>query len=223
MTKKKAAAKAVPAPKPRKKPAGKPTQAKRKANPMSNGKGVTRTKDGLQPNQVQVLCALLQGKSQVEAAAAGGVSESGVKYMLSIAAFKKAYEDALDNIRTVARLDAEKLLEGLRDFLAVSVRDFHRPDGSVRPMSEWSEAMGRAVASFDTEEIWAGTRDQRVVIGAVTRVRLWPRMEATDKAAKIIGAYKPTKVEHSGRVDGMAELLQSIDGSDVGTGPAGKG
>ncbi len=216
MTKKKA-------PEDHKKPGRKGTRqtnAKRAAVPMTK-KGVIKGPDGLNPSQVQVLCALLAGRTQQQAAEAAGVTQSGVSYMLSLPAFQEALAKARADIAHQAQIDAQWLISELVPIARADIRQFFDNDGSFLDMATWTEDMGKSVASIEVNELFDGVGKEREQIGVTKKLRFWPKTDAVDKLAKLLGAYKPTKVEHFGRVDGVADVLALIDGSDVGPGPAG--
>ncbi len=172
-----------------------PKARKATKNKQPRGKNVAEA--GLKPNQVLVLCALLQGKEREEAAQAGGVTVAGVKHMLGIPAFKAAYEKGLSQVQKKARIDADGLIAALIPAATCDIRTFFTGD-NLKPISEWTEDMGRAVSSIEFEAIWEGQGKDRKVVGELAKIKLWPKTEAVDKLAKLLGAY--TAKKHDVRV-----------------------
>jgi phage terminase small subunit len=151
---------------------------------------------GLNPSQVQVLCSLIQGKTHAQAAQAGACSVDGVKYMLGIPEFRAALEKAMVGLQQRARIDADGLIEALIPAATVDIRQFFTADDQFIPMANWTPEMGRAVSSIEWDEIWGGEGEDRKVIGRMAKIKFWPKVEAVDKLAKLLGAYQAKKHTH---------------------------
>lgn len=89
--------------------------------------------------------------------------------------------------------------------------------GNLLPIKEWPEDIARAVSSIESFEEYQGRGEDREAIGMVRKVKFHGKLDAIDKLAKIKGFYRPEKIEHTHRVQGLADVLSEIDGA--GTGP----
>lgn len=174
------------------------TKAKRRAGTTAKGRMVAA--NGLNPSQVRVLGSLLRGESRAQAAEAGGCSLQGVQYMLGIPAFKAAFEHALALLQAHSQLDAQAVIHELLPALRTDIREFYDADGVFKPMDQWTEAMGKSVAGIEFEEIWEGQGKDRRPVGTLTKLKFWPKTEAADKIARILGLFAPEKKQVSGFV-----------------------
>jgi hypothetical protein len=203
--------------------------AKKVAAKKKPARGKNIAEAGLKPNQVLVLCALLQGKTREEAGACGGVTVEGVKHMLGIPAFKRAYEAALAQVVQKAGIDAQGLIEALIPAATVDMRAFFRADGTLLPVAEWTPEMGRSVASVEVDELFDGVGEERTWVGYTRKLKFWPKVEAVDKLAKLLGAYQAKKHEHrvgfvvvpakAPSPDGELQARPAITGQFVRQGP----
>lgn len=64
------------------------------------------------------------------------------------------------------------------------VRGLYDEKGVIKPMSEWSDDLARAVASIESEELFEGSGDSKTWIGYVKKVKLWSKNQAVEMLAK---------------------------------------
>lgn len=100
-------------------------------------------------------------------------------------------------------------LETHKKLGSVDVRAFYDAAGAVRPMAEWTEDMGHAVASLDTSEI----NVDGAKVGETRKIKFWDKQKALESLAKLSGAYTE-KVEHSGSLSLEQLVLESYKGQE---------
>lgn len=85
--------------------------------------------------------------------------------------------------------DAELLREAKR--LALSdIRGLFNPDGSVKPPSEWPDAVAAAVASIEVFEEFEGSGDLRTLIGHTKKLKFWDKNSALERLFKHRGLFE---------------------------------
>jgi phage terminase small subunit len=89
-----------------------------------------------------------------------------------------------------AELTVERMLREVMDVAFVDPRKFYRDNGTLVPPSEWDDAMAAAVSSFQVTELWSGKGDDRHLAGHTTKVKFWPKLEASDKLMKHLGLFE---------------------------------
>jgi phage terminase small subunit len=103
-----------------------------------------------------------------------------------------------------ADLTAVAVLDQLRALSMVDMRAFFDASGSMKPPSEWTEDMGRAVMSFDVVKRNVTSGDGKV--DDVFRVRLADKVRSLEMLAKHFGLLID-RVDHSGAVVFVHEQL----------------
>jgi phage terminase small subunit len=93
-------------------------------------------------------------------------------------------------------------------------------DDNLLPIREWPEDMRRALSGIEILEEYQGQGKNREYIGRTKKVKFWDKGMSLERVAKIKGYLKPEQHEVTHRIAGLAGLLQEIDGSDCGPGPA---
>lgn len=164
--------------------------------------------------------ALVRGLDQKEAAAEAGIGYEYARKLSRQPKIQEMLKKAREELRAVANIGAKELIDALLPTINIDIRKLYNNDGTVKPISEWPEDLGKAVASFQVDELTVG----EVKIGVIKNIRFWSKTDATDKVAKMLGAYKDQNVNHTvtATVAGMSDVLKEIaaEGADVGPGPA---
>ena len=87
-----------------------------------------------------------------------------------------------DSARKLAEstgLNSERILQEVARIAYADPRRFYRPNGTVKPMIEWDDDMGAAVAAIEV--------DQK---GQTTRLKFWDKNAALAKAMKHLGLFE---------------------------------
>ena len=115
-----------------------------------------------------------------------------------------------------ADLTAVAVLDQLRALSMVDMRTFFDAAGAMKPPSEWTEDMGRAVMSFDVVKRNVTSGDGKV--DDVFRVRLADKVRSLEMLAKHFGLLVD-RVDHSGAVVFVHEQLDTpvtIESAPIG-------
>ena len=115
-----------------------------------------------------------------------------------------------------ADLTAVAVLDQLRALSMVDMRTFFDASGAMKPPSEWTEDMGRAVMSFDVVKRNVTSGDGKV--DDVFRVRLADKVRSLEMLAKHFGLLVD-RVDHSGAVVFVHEQLDTpvtIESAPIG-------
>lgn len=73
---------------------------------------------------------------------------------------------------------------------------FHDPgqlfddDGNLIPIKDLPEDARRAISSLDVDELWDGRGEDRRQVGSTKKVRLWDKVSALEKLARIAGMFE---------------------------------
>lgn len=130
----------------------------------------------------------------------------------------------LRRISDKLEVTTERILLEMARVAFSNPRDFFNEDGSLKRLEELSEDASAVLSSIDNEELFDGVGAERTSIGSVRKIRMWDKVAALDKLAKISGMYPERNINVKGtltaRVIGLRELLDEIDGADTGIGPA---
>jgi len=85
---------------------------------------------------------------------------------------------------------AEAVLRELQTFGHVDPGDIVDEKGRLLPLKQMPEAVRRAIASVEIEEIWDGKGDERVQVGELKKVKFWPKhrgLEMLGRHIKLFG------------------------------------
>jgi phage terminase small subunit len=81
-----------------------------------------------------------------------------------------------------AGLSAVRILEELRRLATVDVRSFFQPDGSLKPMNEWTPEQGAAVSSM--EVIIKNAEAGDGITDRIHKFKLWDKPRSLEMLAK---------------------------------------
>lgn len=110
-------------------------------------------------------------------------------------------------------ITADRLAEEL-SHLAMSdvgeIMDFTQAEPRLLPANQIPERARRAIQSVKVKRFWEGTGDNAREV-EITEFRLWPKNDAIEKLAKMLGLDKPDKppMTDEQRIAGINQLLDS--------------
>lgn len=96
-----------------------------------------------------------------------------------------------EDVQQRADVRKEDAVRSLKPILDVTMADFFNSEGRLKPMSEWSSTMKLCVQ----EMIYSRET------GAIVGVKLYDRVKATERLAKMLGWDKPTEVDVKKQTD----------------------
>lgn len=89
-----------------------------------------------------------------------------------------------------AGLERERTLEEITHISCFDPRKLFNADGTLKSPDEWDVETASAVASFETVEKVSGQGAERAPKARISKVKLWDKNAALDKAMKHLGLYE---------------------------------
>jgi phage terminase small subunit len=80
-------------------------------------------------------------------------------------------------------------------------------------LDELDDYTAASVASFEVQELFAGSGEERKLIGYTKKVKLWDKNAALDKLMRHLEAYKR---DNEQKVDALTALLQQYWAQPLG-------
>lgn len=115
--------------------------------------------------------AIASGYSEKTAESQGSRLLRNVKVREIIDRLEREVRERLD-------ITKEKVEREIASMAFIDIRTFYRDDGTIKPPREWTREEAAAVASMEVEEMFEGRGKDRVWVGYVKKIKLWPRLEA---------------------------------------------
>jgi phage terminase small subunit len=172
-----------------------------------------RPKEPKELNDQQKLFCLeyvkdLNGKqAAIRAKYSEKTAESQASRLLRHAKVRLYCQDLLNRRTERLESQADNILIELRRLGYSDIRSIYGDNGEIKPPSEWSEEIGRAVASIEVKEEFEDHRDGvvcnecgrlmfRALVGFTKKVKFWDK----PKSLELMGKHEKLfteKVEHS--------------------------
>jgi len=115
-------------------------------------------------------------------------------------------------------LTAERLLLELASISFFNVQDLYEDDGTLKPISEWTERQAAAIASIKVTELFDGQGEDRHQIGVLKEIKTHPKVEAIKLGMKYFGLLheylhvKEEKIKtHRIEIDVKSEQIRSLN------------
>lgn len=149
--------------------------------------------------QAKFVTEYLKDLNQRQAAIRAGFStkcaDQAAQRLLRIPKVRDAIAAGKTKQVTEADLDAKQVLAELALIAFVDLRDYFDAAGNLKPMSEWTPAMGKAMSSIEVvkKNLTAGDGQMDMV----HKFKLWDKVKALDTLAKHFGLLID-KHEHGG-------------------------
>lgn len=116
--------------------------------------------------------------------------------LLSYPKIMKAIQEKMAERSKRTEITQDRVLEEYAKIAFCDVRQFFNDDGTVRPVSEWSNEMAACIGALDVVE----SGGDEAMMAIVKKLKLIDRTKALDSLARHLGMFKD-KIEHSGTVD----------------------
>lgn len=91
-------------------------------------------------------------------------------------------------------LTRENVLSALANLVHADPRKLFHDDGRLRHVTELDDRTAKMVSSFEVEELYEmegeGRNRSKVNVGRVTKIRMWDKNSAVDKAMRHLGLYE---------------------------------
>lgn len=99
---------------------------------------------------------------------------------------KRALADAAD-------LSLARLTQELKAIALMDPRKLYDDEGAVLAPKDWPDDVAAAVAGIDVTEITEQREGKRVRVGQTRKLNLWNKLDAIEKALKLLNAYPERK------------------------------
>lgn len=125
----------------------------------------------------------------------------------------------------VTQVDQEAVLKRLACMALGDIRSLFGADGNLKPMNELTLEEACLLQGVEIFEEFEGRGEDREQVGFTKKIKFVSRLDAVKALGQHFGLFAK-KIEHSGPGGGpiqtqqLTELLEIVDGSDTGTGPA---
>lgn len=172
--------------------------------------GTGRLSYGLTVRQAEFVGAMLDRAANLDplkAARAIGVPDgtaaTWARLMMAAPAVIKALHAQVEAKVVAAQASPERWLQEVMRVAFTDVRAFYREDGTLKPLTEWTEEMAAAVQEITEDELWGGRGDERRLVGTTKKIKFHAKLQALDMLAKYHKLYADltVKVEEYKRVD----------------------
>jgi phage terminase small subunit len=115
-------------------------------------------------------------------------ARSQASLMMSRPNVQVAIEQARRRDVEIAGLDRVRILRELTAVALVDIRQAFNDDGTLKNPSEWDDATAAAVGSLEVTELTDSMSG--AVVGHLKKLKLWPKMDALDKAMRHLGLFE---------------------------------
>jgi len=108
-------------------------------------------------------------------------------------------------------LTLEKVITENMRLAFFDIRTMFNENGTLKPVSEWSDAIGASVKSIEVNELFEGSGQDRRSIGETKKISFWDKGAAIDKLMKHLGGYEQDNKQKENNP--MFLFMQQIMGS----------
>ena len=151
------------------------------------------------------------GRNGTQAAISVGRSPKGANVWaartLKEPAVQAIIEELLAQAAAITGLTVERTLLETARVAYSDPRRFFRADGSIKPISEWTEDMAAVVASIEAEEVKTTTEGESVVTVQVKKIKFWDKNAGLEKAFKHLGLYEKDNSQGSHNLQLVVQLV----------------
>ncbi len=127
--------------------------------------------------------------AQAEAQSSAYLRRSYVQHLLTEHQHRVAAE-----LEARYALTREHVLEALSNLVFADPRQLFNADGTLKHVVELDDRTAKMVSSFEVEELYeqqgTGRARSKVNIGRVTKVKMWDKNSAVDKAMRHLGLFE---------------------------------
>lgn len=133
--------------------------------------------------EAMILAGYAGGKAGASARASSLLKDPRIKLRI-----RTLIEDKMARVD----LSVEKVL---REMMTIAferpptIIDFMDENGAIKPIEQWTPAMGAEVRELKVEELWTGTGQNRVRMGVTKELKLHPHKPHKDKNLEMLAKY----------------------------------
>lgn len=98
-------------------------------------------------------------------------------------------------------ITAERVLKELSRIAFADPRKLFDSSGRLRPIHTLGDDEAAVIASMDHDTMWSGRGPSREAVGETSKVRMWDKMSALDKAMKHLGLFERDNSQRAPSLD----------------------
>ena len=87
----------------------------------------------------------------------------------------------------------DKVLAELATLAFADIAQAFNPDGSLKPFTDMSPMIRKAIAAVEVDELFEGTGRERAQIGFTKRIKFWDKNKAIEMLGKTLAMFKDVK------------------------------
>lgn len=81
-------------------------------------------------------------------------------------------------------IEADDVLRKILALADSDVREAFNPDGTLKAMDQWPDALAKCVSSVEVDEIYEGRGEDRKFVGYTKKIKLWDKVKSLEMLAK---------------------------------------
>lgn len=145
---------------------------------------------GLHQRRTRFVKEYLLDQNATRAALAAGYSRKTAyaqgSRLLKDAEIRKAVEEGNEKVNASLDLTAERIKQEIARLCYYDPAAFFNKDGTTKPLSELDEDARRAIAGFESAELFTGDGKERSAAGVVKKFKLADKGRALELAARCL-------------------------------------
>lgn len=159
---------------------------------------------------------LNNGKNGTQAAITAGYSEVSAHTtafrLLKNAEVIAIIDEALAKAAEISGLTVQRTLAEVARLAYFDPRKLFDSNGQLLPVHELPDDAAATLASIEVTDIFEGNGKGRKKTGELTKIKVWDKNSALEKAMKFHGLYK---ADNDQKTDPLTEFLKSCNGSSL--------
>lgn len=143
----------------------------------------------------------------------GRSAENAASRLLGHVGVQQYIAERMKDREKRTEITQDRVLQELARIAFFDIRKLYNQDGSMKLPSELDDEAAAVLSGVDVTEEWAGTGQERMMIGHTKKAKIFDKGSALTLAMRHLGMLKD-KVEHTGK-DGES-LVQPILNVSIG-------
>lgn len=154
---------------------------------------------GLTSKQERFVAEYLVDRNATQAAIRAGYSGKTAEQigyqLLQKASVAEALAPKIARQLDRIELKADDVIEEIRRLAMLDPAEIYTANHTLKPIPEWPAVLRACIAGIEVEEMWEGYGEDRKLVGQVSKVKFWSKVEALKLAAqylKLVGTPSNT-------------------------------
>lgn len=141
-------------------------------------------------------------------------AEQASRLLTNVNVQHKISELVAHKIKAV-NVTSQRVVSELHEIAFSDFREAYKDDGSIKDVKDMPDALRKAIASIEVEELWDGKGEDRRQIGVTKKIKFWPKDKALDQLGRYLKMFTD-RMEHTGslRLEDMVDASWKNNKSD---------